>query len=211
MKKLQKKEMTMKEKIARMRENPLFVERMKFTKEQFFPAMVAASNNVEDAQMFLGSMSSIIMEKFLQSMKDKTLGELKLVESLDKKDKHYEQYCDLLALFDNKTIFESKEHFENMKNEIALFINREMGERKLDSLKTSWLDELQNLLAKYPQVDTITYTIRETKTVTRGVVGNANIDNQAGRKEAMATDEGALLDKVAAARLETIKQMTKYD
>lgn len=125
-----------------MRANPLFVERMKFTKNEFYPALVKCSRNVEDAQMFLGSISSVIMEKFLQSMKDKTLKELKLVESLDKRDEHYEDYVALLELFDNKTVFEAKEHFENMKNEVALFINREMGERKLESLKTSWLDEM---------------------------------------------------------------------
>ena len=61
---------------------------------------------------------------------------------LDPKDEKYEELKAMLALFDNKSIFEAKEYIEGMRNEISLFLGEEAKERSLSSLKTKWLDEL---------------------------------------------------------------------
>ncbi len=133
---------TKEELMAELKGNTKFIEKMKFTKEQFFPALVKSSHNVDDAKMFLSSISTILMEKFLGYMKEKKFSDLKLVEVLDPKDVKFEEYKELLALFDDMSIFDAKDLIEGMKNEIDLFITEEMKNRTLDTLPTRWLDEL---------------------------------------------------------------------
>lgn len=128
--------------MVEMRNNQKFIEKMKFAKEKFYPAIIKASRNIDDASMFLSSINSIIMEKFLGEMKLKKLSDLKLIEVLDEKDEKYEDYKELLSLFDDFSVFDSKDYIEGMRNEIQLFISEEMKERTLDTLRTRWLDEI---------------------------------------------------------------------
>jgi len=122
--------------------NPVFIEKMAFTKEKFFPALVEASKSVNDAKIFLTSMSNILMDKFLAKMKEVKMSELNLTEILDKKSEKYEEFKKLIALFDDKDLFTSKELLEGMKGEIDLWINEEFNTRKLSDLKLKWLDEV---------------------------------------------------------------------
>lgn len=133
---------TREEVLKDLKSNSRFVEKMKFTKEEFYPALLKASKSIDDASSFLSSINNIMMEKFLGYMKEKNFGELKLGEMLDPKDEKYEELKAMLALFDNKSIFEAKEYVEGMRNEISLFLGEEAKERSLSSLKTKWLDEL---------------------------------------------------------------------
>lgn len=125
-----------------LRKNAQFIEKMKFAKEQFFPALIAASKNVEDAQQFLSSINTVLMQDFLGRMKEIKMADMKLIEKLDKKDEKYEQICDLLSLFDDQNVFDAKDQIESMRSEIQLFINEDMQNRTLDTLKTRWLDEI---------------------------------------------------------------------
>lgn len=125
-----------------LKKNERFMEKMKFAKEQFFPALIESSKSVEDAQTFLSSLSSVIMEKFLARMKEVKMKDINLIEILDKKGDDYEAYSNLLGLFDDKDLFESKELIEGMKSEISLFVSEEMRTRTLDTLKVRWLDEI---------------------------------------------------------------------
>jgi len=132
---------TKEELIKEMRSSAKFQEKMKFTKEQFFPALIKASKNIEDAKMFLSSISSVLMEKFLQSMREKKMSELELVKGLDEKGENYAEIKAMLELFDDMTVFDAKDTIEGMKGEIQLFIDKEMEGRTLDTLQTKWLDE----------------------------------------------------------------------
>lgn len=125
-----------------LKNNAKFQEKMKFAKEVFYPALIKASKNIDDAQMFLSSISTIMMEKFLGFMKEKKFVELNLVEQLSPLDSKYEELKSMLALFDTFNVFEAKELLEGMRQEISLFLNEEAKERSLESLKCRWLDEM---------------------------------------------------------------------
>lgn len=133
---------TREEILADLKGNQKFVEKMKFTKEVFYPALLKSSKSIDDASSFLSSINNIMMEKFLGYMKEKNFGDLKLVEMLDPKDEKYAELKEMLALFDEKSVFEAKEYIEGMRNEISLFLGEEAKGRPLSSLKTKWLDEL---------------------------------------------------------------------
>jgi hypothetical protein len=111
-----------------------------FVKDEFYPALISATTSIDDAKFLLGGFSNMIMEQFLQMMKEKKFIELKLHEKLDKANPNYKQFVELLALFSNETVFTARELVEGMKNEVQMFIDNEMKERKLDTLKTNFLD-----------------------------------------------------------------------
>lgn len=127
--------------LADLKKNKDFQEKMKFTREVFYPALCNASKNIEDATMFIGSISTVMMEKFLQLMKEKKFSELKLTDSLDTKDEKYNELKEMLDLFNDMSVFDARTYFEGMKSEISLFIQEENKDRPLSDLKTKWLDQ----------------------------------------------------------------------
>lgn len=128
--------------IADLKNNKDFMEKMKFTREQFYPALCKASRNIEDATSFISSINTVLMEKFLGLMKEKKFGELNLIDSLDPKDEKYEDIKSMLELFNDMNLFDAKSQFEGMKAEINLFVQEENRERQLQDLKTRWIDQL---------------------------------------------------------------------
>lgn len=111
-----------------------------FVKTKFYPALMSASTSIEDAKFLLGGFSNQIMETFLAQMKEKKFIELKLHEKLDKKSPLYKEFVAMLALFSDENVFTARELVEGMKNEIQMFIDTEMKDRKLDTLKTNFLE-----------------------------------------------------------------------
>lgn len=111
-----------------------------FVKEKFYPALIKSSTSIEDAKFLLGGFANMIMEQFLQMMKEKKFIELKLHEKLDKANPNYKEFVELLGLFSDETVFTARELVEGMKNEVQMFIDNEMKQRKLDTLKTNFLD-----------------------------------------------------------------------
>jgi len=128
--------------MAELKKNAKFIEKMKFTKEQFYPALVKASKNIDDAQTFLSSINTVMMESFLGFMKEKKFSDLKLEEKLDSKDEKYEAVKEMLALFNDMDIFSAKELLEGMKSEISLWVNEDLKTRSLETLPKRWLDDL---------------------------------------------------------------------
>jgi hypothetical protein len=113
----------------------------KFVKEQFYPALINASESIEDAKFLLQSFSSMVMEQFLVKMKDTQFIDLQMHTKLDKTSPKYKEFVDLLTLFGDKSVFESRDLIEGMKAEIEMMVMNEMKDRKLDSLKTNWFEE----------------------------------------------------------------------
>jgi hypothetical protein len=128
--------------LAEMKGNAKFIIKMKFAKEQFYPAVVDLGVSVDETKMFLSSINNVLMEKFLQRMKELTFKDLDLISGLDPKGENFDKYKTLLALFDDMSVFEAKEHLESMRNDIDIWITDEMRERKMDSVKARWIDEL---------------------------------------------------------------------
>ena len=128
--------------ISEMLQNKDFKERLAFLKDKFYPAVINASKNIEDSKIFLDSIVTVIMEKFLGLMKEKKFEELGLIDALEPSDPMYDQYCDLLNLFNGMSVFEARGHFERMKTEIDRFIQDEMISRSLSTLSPHWVDEV---------------------------------------------------------------------
>ena len=110
-----------------------------FVSKELYPALIKASESIEDAKFLLGSLSNMIMESFLQEMREKKFKELNLSSKLDKKAPNHKEFKALLELFNDETIFISRELVEGMKNEVQMMIDNEMKARKLDTLKTNFL------------------------------------------------------------------------
>lgn len=130
-----------KEILADLKKNKEFMDKLKFTKEVFFPALCRASVNIDDAQILLSGFNTTIMQEFLALMKNRRLGELDLGSKLDSLSPKYTENLELLKIFEDMTIFEAKDYIEGMRSEIQLFITDEMKDRPLESLKTKWVDE----------------------------------------------------------------------
>ncbi len=131
-----------KEEIATQMKREQKAKRLRsFIKEKFYPALIEASTSIDDAKFLLGSFSNMLMENFLAQMKEIKFVELNLPAKLDKKSKQFPQYAKLLSLFDDQNVFEARELIEGMKNEVNMFVDNEMKERKLDTLKTNFLED----------------------------------------------------------------------
>lgn len=128
--------------LSDLKNNKDFQEKMKFTREVFYPQLCEASKSIDDAMMFIGSITTVMMEVFLGMMKEKRLGELDLISKLDPKDEKYDQLCKLISVFESMTVFDARTHFESMRSEIQLFVTEENKTRQLSELKTKWVDEL---------------------------------------------------------------------
>ncbi len=131
---------TREELMADLRKDKNFIEKMKFVREKFYPAVLKSSRNIEDAQTFLSSLATMILQKFLGLMKEKKFNELGLDKILDPKDEKHDALVEMLELFNDMSVFDAKELIEGMKQEIQLFINEEMRTRGLETLKTDWID-----------------------------------------------------------------------
>ncbi len=130
---------TREELLADLKKSPDFLKKLKFTKEEFYPQLIKASKSVDDASTFLASISTVMMQKFLEMMKEKKFSDLKLSESLDPKDTKHAELVELLDLFKDDSVFDARDKIEGMKREIDQFINDEMQTRQLSDLKPKWL------------------------------------------------------------------------
>ena len=128
--------------LADLKANEKFQEKMTFIKTKVYPALCEATTSIDDATQNLSIINSIIMEKFLGFMKEKTMKDINIYTNLSEKDEKYEELKAFLSLFDDYTIFDTKDILEGLKNEITLFITEENKTRKLADLKTKWLDEI---------------------------------------------------------------------
>lgn len=127
-----------------LRDNKAWVTKMDFVKSKLYPALIKATTSIDDALQNLSVMNNVLMEKFLGLMKEKTMKEIKLVDSLSDKDPNYGTMVEMIMLLDDLNVYDAKDYLEGMKNEINLFLNEENKGRKLSELKAVWLDELGN-------------------------------------------------------------------
>jgi len=128
--------------LADLKANPAFQEKLIFARDVFYPALINATTSIDDASVLLGVFNTMLMQEFLAFMKDKTMKDLKLADKLDPFNEKFNESKALLALFDDMTVYDAKDHIEGMRNEIQLFLNEEAKSRLLSDLKTKWLDQI---------------------------------------------------------------------
>jgi hypothetical protein len=131
-----------KEQIAkRMEEVAKAKIQRKFVKDQFFPALCKASTSISDADTFLMSFSTMIMDSLLNFMKDKPFSTLGLADKLDKKSPQYDSIKSMVQLFDEMPINEARKLIEGMKDEIRMFYRKDMQKRKLEDVPMNFYDD----------------------------------------------------------------------
>lgn len=129
-----------KEEIAKAMKNVEKVKHLRsFVKDKFYPALLTASNSIEDSKYLLSSFSNMIMEQFLSQMKETKFKDLKLETKLDPKSPQYKEYKKILDLFADEDVYSTRELIEGMKSEVEMMITNELKERKLSTLKTNFL------------------------------------------------------------------------
>ena len=128
--------------IKELKKNVQFMDKMKFIRERFYPALCEATTSIEDASQLLSGFNTTIMQTFLEKMKSVQMNELELASKLDASSEKYKQMKTLLAMFGELNVFDAKDYIEGMRSEIQLFQKDEMENRPLSSLKTKWVDEL---------------------------------------------------------------------
>ena len=122
--------------------NADFQKKMAFVKEQFWPALCEASTSIEDAQILLQGFNNVIMQTFLELMKEKKLSDLNLTTKLDAQSDKFLENQKLLALFSEMSVYDAKDYIEGLRNEIQLFLTEEQKKRSLSDLKTTWIDQM---------------------------------------------------------------------
>lgn len=136
------KHLTTEQILEQTRKNAEFKDKMDFVKNKFYPALCNATTSINDALQNLTIINSVIMEKFLARMKEVTVKEIDIYTNLSADDPQYEGLKAMLGLFDEMNVFDAKQYLEGMKDEINTFLSDEQKERKLEELKTKWIDEL---------------------------------------------------------------------
>lgn len=116
----------------------------KFVKEKLYPSLLETSTSIDDAKFLLGSFGNMIMQEFLAMMKEKKMSELKLVEKLDPASPQYAGYKKIVELFNDENVFDARELIDGMKNEIQFMVDNELKGRKLETLKTNFLNEQES-------------------------------------------------------------------
>lgn len=109
-------------------------------KDNFYPALVKATVSVDEAKMLIQSISTLMMEDVLQTMKERKFSELKdkLVDRLCKDGERKEEVETLLATLESENLFVAREIVEGMSNAIEQMILDEMQARNLDTLSPDW-------------------------------------------------------------------------
>ena len=128
--------------LTELKKSKKWQTKMKFVKEKFYPAVLDIDSSISDTKMFVSSVNQMMMEKFLGFMREKKFSELNMKDILDKKDEKYEKYVALLDLFNEQTIFDVKDMIEGLSGEIQTFVEDELKERKISTLKTKFIDEI---------------------------------------------------------------------
>ncbi len=111
-----------------------------FIREKFYPTLCKSTENIHDADVFLQSFASMVMETFLGIMKERQFEDLKLTEKLDKTSPQYAQIAELVELFNGMTVMQARDLIDGMKDEIKFFYRKDMETRKLIDLKFNWLE-----------------------------------------------------------------------
>lgn len=130
-----------KEQIAREMSNKQEVARKrKVIVEQLYPALIKATVSVDEAKMLISSMTSLIMEGVLETMKQRKFVEMydSMVTRLCPDGERETEIRELLDTVKSENLFVARELIEGMNRAIEQMTMDEMRNRTLDTLKADW-------------------------------------------------------------------------
>lgn len=137
-----RKQRTKEELLEAMKNSEAFKEKIHFVREVFYPALMKATDNVEQAGEYLGALNSLLMQQFLKKMQEVSFKDMNIPELLGKDDPQYEPMKAMLALLEDKSVYEAKDVMEGLKGEIDLFKRDYFKKMKLEDLPAIWIDQM---------------------------------------------------------------------
>lgn len=109
-------------------------------KQYLYPITVKASISIADASQFLQVLLMSVRQKFQSQMLTQTIGDLKLVEQIDPKAPRADYFKEFLDILINENVSTVTKLIEGLSDEFDRLIKKELNERKLDTLKTDFID-----------------------------------------------------------------------
>lgn len=122
-----------------IRDNEIARKR-KIVVEQFYPALIQATDSIDQAKMLINAASQIIMEEVMMTMRERLFGDIykSLVKKLSPNDERLLEIENLFAPFKNDTLFTAREMIEGMNGAINQMIQDENQKRPLSSYTPDW-------------------------------------------------------------------------
>lgn len=114
-------------------------------KEKFYPAMVEATESVDEATHLMNAVTGLIMEEAMETLRTMHMKEIKnrIVKKLCPNDERLLQIENLIGVFDAMTLYEARGHFESMRAVLQQIQLDEMRTRKLNTFTVDWNRYLQ--------------------------------------------------------------------
>lgn len=108
--------------------------------DKFYPALVAATISIDEAEVLVQTIATLLMEDTLRTMRERKFADIKesLLSILCKDGERTKEIEKLLEVFNEENLFTARELIEGMTRAIKAMTTEEMRERKLDTLKTNW-------------------------------------------------------------------------
>lgn len=108
--------------------------------DKFYPALVGATVSVDEAKMLMQSISSLMMEDVLSSMKSRKFAPIveKAVKSLCPNGDREVEVRALLETLVKEDLLTAREIVEGMSNAIEQMILEDMQGRTLNSFSPNW-------------------------------------------------------------------------
>lgn len=110
--------------------------RRKFIDEKFFPTMEAVNKTLEDATKMCETIKVAVNQAFMNHSKKMTIGELGLIEMLNKKDDEMtKRYTKVLLMLSDETIDNALRMCEGLFDEANRVLIDNMQKQKLSDFK----------------------------------------------------------------------------
>lgn len=137
MKKGSKKSPVSKEELER---NIKREQNRRLIKEKFYPALVEATESVDEATMLLQAAVAVLMEEAMEALRNTRVIEIRnrILKKLAPNDERILQLEKLVDIFRDQSLYEARGHFESMRAVIDQMKMEEFQGRKLDSLTPKW-------------------------------------------------------------------------
>lgn len=115
-------------------------ESKRFIMTKFYPAVAAATTSVDEASALLQAAGELIMGEAMNVMKTMKISDVKniIVRKLAPNDERLLEIEALIALFDEKTLFDARVSLQNMQSLIEQIKIDMAREKKLQDIDVPW-------------------------------------------------------------------------
>ncbi len=108
--------------------------------DKFYPALVEATDSIDQAKMLLQAATSLIMEEVLSTMKERKMDEIydRLIKKLCPDGLRQLQIENWVGTVRGENLYVARELIEGASRAISQMLHDEERNRKMDTLKPDW-------------------------------------------------------------------------